>query len=172
MHLLPQKDLKVFVLDRGMDIFVPVFIWPTPIKSIEINQNTLLMDMRVTKNIFIKNDHKCEGNKDYVYTGIYDFLEDGINMSFCLTLKSQIVLQKSSCFTPDCVAKEFVAFYSQIEEDCTLPWTISLMTTATNMTEKEDPCKDEKISNSKTLMIQDFFMRARGYELENCKGDF
>ena len=97
------------------------------------------------------------------------FWKMGINI---LTFKSQIVLQKSSCFTPDCVAKEFVAFYSQIEEDCTLPWTISLMTTATNTTEKEDPCKDEKISNSKTLMIQDFFMRARGYELKNCKGDF
>ena len=78
MHLLPQKDLKVFVLDRGMDIFVPVFIWPTPIKSIEINQNTLLMDMRVTKNIFIKNDQKCEGKEDYVYTGTYVFLKDGI----------------------------------------------------------------------------------------------
>ena len=90
-----------------------------------------------------------------------------------MTFKSQIVfLHKSSCFTLDCVAREFVAFYSQIEEDCTLPWTISLMTTSTNTTEKEDPCKDEKISNSKTLMIQDFFMRARGYELKNCKGDF
>ena len=82
MHLLPQKDLKVFVLDHGMDIFVPVFIWPTPIKSIEINQNTLLMDMRVTKNIFIKNDQKCEDKDDYVYTGTYVFLEDSINMSF------------------------------------------------------------------------------------------
>ena len=71
MHLLPQKDLKVFVLDHGMDIFVPVFIWPTPIKSIEINQNTLLMDMRITKNIFIKNDQKCESKEDYVYTGTY-----------------------------------------------------------------------------------------------------
>ena len=73
MHLLPQKDLKVFVLDHGMDIFVPVFIWPTPIKSIEINQNTLLMDMRITKNIFIKNDQKCESKEDYVYTGNYVF---------------------------------------------------------------------------------------------------
>ena len=84
MHLLPQKDLKVFVLDRGMDIFVPVFIWPTPIKSIEINQNTLLMDMRVTKNIFIKNDQKCEGKEDYVYTGTYVYLKDGIYISFIL----------------------------------------------------------------------------------------
>ena len=80
------------------------------------------------------------------------------------------MLIKWSCFIPDCVATEFVAFYSKIEEACTLPWTISLMTTATNTTEKEDPCQDEKIANSKTLMIQDFFMRARGYELENCKG--
>ena len=86
MHLLSQKDLKVFVLDRGMDIFVPVFILPTPIQSIEINQNTLLMDMRVTKNIFIKNDKKCENKEDYVYTGTYVFLEDGINMSFNLKL--------------------------------------------------------------------------------------
>ena len=92
MHLLPQKDLKVFVLDRGMDIFVPVFILPTPIKSIEINQNTLLMDMRVTKNIFIKNDQKCEGNKDYVYTGIYDFLEDGINITQISNCVAKIVL--------------------------------------------------------------------------------
>ena len=98
MHLLSQKDLKVFVLDRGMDIFVPVFIWPTPIKSIEINQNTLLMDMRVTKNIFIKNDQKCEGNKDYVYTGIYDFLEDGINIDTQIS---------------NCVAK-IVLFYSRL----------------------------------------------------------
>ena len=87
MHLLPQKDLKVFVLDHGMDIFVPVFIWPTPIKSIEINQNTLLMDMRVTKNIFIKNDQKCEGKEDYVYTGTYVFIKDGIYISFMFDIQ-------------------------------------------------------------------------------------
>ena len=81
MHLLPRKDLKVFVLDRRMDIFVPVFILPTPIKSIEINQNTLLMDIRVTKNIFIKNEQKCESKEDYVYTGTYVFREDGINIT-------------------------------------------------------------------------------------------
>merc|ERR1712150_39377 len=69
----------------------------------------------------------------------------------------------------DCVATEFLAFYNQMKEDCTLPWTISLITTATNTTEKENPCKDENIANSKTLLIQDFFMRARGYGLENCK---
>ena len=101
MHLLPQKDLKVFVLDRGMDIFVPVFIWPTPIESIEINQNTLLMDMRVTKNIFIKNDQKCESKEDYVYTGTYVFLEDGINMSFDIQISN-------------CVVAQIVLFYSRL----------------------------------------------------------
>ena len=94
MHLLPRKDLKVFVLDRRMDIFVPVFILPTPIKSIEINQNTLLMDMRVTKNIFIKNEQKCESKEDYVYTGTYVFRDDGINIiGFCLRFKTHNVLK-------------------------------------------------------------------------------
>ena len=99
MHLLPQKDLKVFVLDHGMDIFVPVFIWPTPIKSIEINQNTLLMDMRITKNIFIKNDQKCERKEDYVYTGTYVFLEDGINIDIQIS---------------NCVVAQIVLFYSRL----------------------------------------------------------
>ena len=98
MHLLSQKDLKVFVLDRGMDIFVPVFIWPTPIKSIEINQNTLLMDMRITKNIFIKNDQKCESKEDYVYTGTYVLGRwyKYVILGYCLRFKPQTVLQKSS----------------------------------------------------------------------------
>ena len=56
MFLRPQSDLKVFVVDRGLDIFVPVFIWPEHLPSIEIDQNMMVTDMRITKNILIKNN--------------------------------------------------------------------------------------------------------------------
>ena len=70
MSLRPQTDLKVFVLETGMDIFVPVFIWPKHIPSIEVHQNMMTTDMRVTKNVFIKNQENCETKENYRYAGI------------------------------------------------------------------------------------------------------
>ena len=67
--LRPQTDLKVFVVEPGLDIFVPVFIWPKHIPSMEVHKNMMMIDMRVTKNVF-KNHENCETNENYKYAGM------------------------------------------------------------------------------------------------------
>ena len=69
LHLYPQKDIKVFVLEQGMDVFIPVFMWPDPLPSMDINPNTIVNDIRVTRKIFIKNGKNCDNKENYRYSG-------------------------------------------------------------------------------------------------------
>ena len=69
LNLLIQKDLKVFLMDHRMDIFVPVFVWPEPLASKDINPNLMFYDIRVTKKLLIRNRKNCENKVDYRYSG-------------------------------------------------------------------------------------------------------
>ena len=51
-----------------------------------------------------------------------------------------------------------------------MPWTISLLKTADNATINEKPCNDPDLATEKTFQVQDFFMQARTYGIEKCKG--
>ena len=69
LFLRPQKDLYVFVLEPGMDIFVPIFIWPNYLASTKLDQDMMIADMRVTKKVLIDNHENCEGSESYRYAG-------------------------------------------------------------------------------------------------------
>ena len=69
MLLRPEKDLKLFVVEQGSDIFLPLFIWPESPVSVEINSDIFFNDIRVTKNVLIINNEDCNGKDNYKYSG-------------------------------------------------------------------------------------------------------
>ena len=56
-------------MEQGSDIFLPLFIWPESPVSVEINADMFFNDIRVTKNVLIRNNEDCNGQDNYKYAG-------------------------------------------------------------------------------------------------------
>ena len=73
----------------------------------------------------------------------------------------------------DCVAEQFKEFYQreiQPIADCTLPWALSLLKTASNDTISENPCGNPVTTNLMTYKLQEFFVQANAYSMDQCRG--
>ena len=76
-------------------------------------------------------------------------------------------------FLLECVKKAFKDFYQNNCTNCgncTLPWMMSLLRTASNDAVVEDPCEDADIAKSITFQLHNFFHNALRYDLLQCGG--
>ena len=73
----------------------------------------------------------------------------------------------------DCVTKQYEEFYQreiQPIANCTIPWTLSLLKTATNDTISENPCENPRTATLITYKLQEFFTQANNYSIDQCTG--
>ena len=70
IYLDSEKELNVYVLGHGLDIFIPLFLWTKPPSYAEITKDTIVADVKITKNLLIKNGNNCEDYDDKGYSGL------------------------------------------------------------------------------------------------------
>ena len=63
-----EKEYNVYVIGHRNDIFIPFFIWSKTPKYVEVRKDTLLADVKVTKNLLIKNRKNCNEYDDSNYS--------------------------------------------------------------------------------------------------------
>ena len=67
-NLDTEKEYNMYVIGHKSDIFIPFFIWTKPPASVVISKDTLLADVKVTKNLLIKNRKNCNEYDDSSYS--------------------------------------------------------------------------------------------------------
>ena len=67
-YLDMEKEYNVYVIGQKSDIFIPFFIWTKPPTYVEISKDTLVADVKVTKNLLIKNRKNCNEYDDSSYS--------------------------------------------------------------------------------------------------------
>ena len=70
VYLNTEKELNVYALGRGLDIFIPIFLWTKPPSYAQITKDTIVADVKITKNRLIKNGNNCEDYDDKGYSGL------------------------------------------------------------------------------------------------------
>ena len=70
IHLNTEKEYNIYVLGQGKDIFIPFFMWTKPPSYAEITKDTLVADVKIAKNLLIKNGNDCEDYDDKGYSGL------------------------------------------------------------------------------------------------------
>ena len=70
LYILQNKELNVYVMEDGLDIFIPMFLWNKPLSSAKITKESLVADVKVTKNLFIRNGKNCKNYESDSYSGI------------------------------------------------------------------------------------------------------
>ena len=63
-------EFNVYVLGHGLDIFTPIFMWTKPPSYAEITKDAIVSDVKITKNLLIKNRNNCEDYDDKGYSGL------------------------------------------------------------------------------------------------------
>ena len=63
-YLKSDKELEIFILGHNLDIFIPLSHWNKPLSKAEITKDTLIADVKVTKNVLIKNGRNCKTYDD------------------------------------------------------------------------------------------------------------
>ena len=64
-----EKEYNVYVIGHRNYIFIPFFIWSKTPTYVEVSKDTLLADVKVTKNLLIKNRKNCNDYDDSSYSG-------------------------------------------------------------------------------------------------------
>ena len=70
LYISQNKELNVYVMEDGLDIFIPMFLWNKPLSSAKITKESLVADVKITKNLFIRNGKNCDNYEKYSYSGI------------------------------------------------------------------------------------------------------
>ena len=70
IYLNTEKEFNVYVLGHGLDIFIPIFMWTKPPTYAEITKDAIVADVKITKNVLIKNRKDCEDYNDKGYSGL------------------------------------------------------------------------------------------------------
>ena len=70
LYISQDKELNVYVMENGLDIFIPMFLWNKPLSSAKVTKESLVVDVKVTKNLFIRNGKNCKNYESYSYSGI------------------------------------------------------------------------------------------------------
>ena len=71
LYISQDKELNVYVMEDGLDLFIPMFLWNKPLSSVKITKESLVVDVKITKNLFIKNGKNCVIYESYSsYSGI------------------------------------------------------------------------------------------------------
>ena len=73
--LKSDKELEVFILGHDLDIFIPMFHWNKPLSKAIIAKDTLIADVKVTKQVLIKNGKNCKAyDDDERYSGTKNYV--------------------------------------------------------------------------------------------------
>ena len=68
-YLSQEKEINIYVLEDGLDIFIPMFLWNKPLSSARLTKESLVVDVRMTKKLLIKNGKNCGFYEPYRYSG-------------------------------------------------------------------------------------------------------
>ena len=63
-----EKEFDVHVLGHKLDIFIPIFMWRKPPTYAKISRETIIADVKIKKNLLIKNGKGCKDYDDEVYS--------------------------------------------------------------------------------------------------------
>ena len=70
LYISQNKELNVYVMEDGLDIFIPMFLWNKPLSSAKVTKESLVVDVKITQNLFIRNGKNCGVYGSYSYSGI------------------------------------------------------------------------------------------------------
>ena len=68
VELNVEKEFDVYVLGHKLDIFIPLFMWRKPPTYVKISRQAIVVDVKITKNLLIKNRKGCQDYDDKVYS--------------------------------------------------------------------------------------------------------
>ena len=69
LELKTKFEFTLFVVDSDDEIFMPISVWPNNPGETKLGTSSSWDEIKVTKEIRIKQDETCNNTKEYVYGG-------------------------------------------------------------------------------------------------------